>query len=77
MVKLTKNEQEVLTYLINGGKCHYMRSIGNFQPNAYWYRADNHKKCTRQIEGLAKKGHLKFKYPNPYNNETIISEVIQ
>jgi len=70
--KLTEKERDVLERLQKGIPAHYMRSIGNFQPDAYWYMTDDHKKCTQQIKGLQKKEYIRVLSVGAFGQERII-----
>jgi hypothetical protein len=61
-VKLTPRQIECLSELAKpGAKAHYMRYMGSFNPNAYWFITTDHKKRTSQVETLCRLGLLNVK----------------
>lgn len=77
-MSLTAKQQELLDAMRGGVRCIYMRYMGSFNTNAYYYRSDNHKKCTAQAKALLERGlverfdrtpfgdhSLRFKQPTP------------
>lgn len=53
---LTPSMQELLDAMKAGTICHFMPYAGSFQPNAYYFRNDTMKKCTRAARGLLERG---------------------
>ena len=56
VVKLTKPQRELYDAMLGGMICHYMPYRGWVNPNAYYYRDDNCKKCTKAAQSLEKRG---------------------
>lgn len=54
--KLPKTQQDLYDAMKRGVICHYMRYMGTFRPNAYYFRTDTHASCTAAVEALVKKG---------------------
>jgi hypothetical protein len=57
-MKLTAAQEEVLGELKRGSVAHYMRYMGRFNPEAYWYLSGSQKRCTRQVKKLITLGLL-------------------
>lgn len=55
-VKLSKTQQALLDAMASGVTCIYMRYAGSFNPVAYYYRSDNHARCTAAAIALFEKG---------------------
>ena len=55
-MKLTKTQQELLDAMRTGVKVSYMPYAGRLNPAAYYYRSDNHRKCTGAANSLKDKG---------------------
>ncbi len=55
-MKLSKTQQELLDALRSGVILHYIPYAGRFNPNAYYFRSDNMKRCTAAAEALIAKG---------------------
>lgn len=53
---LPKTQAELLEAMRNGVEVRYMRYMGSFNPNAYYYRTDNLKRCTAPVKALLEKG---------------------
>lgn len=54
--KPTKTQQELLDAMQSGVRVIYMRSMGRFNPTAYYFRADTHKRVTAAARALLEKG---------------------
>jgi hypothetical protein len=54
--KLSKTQQELLDAMKAGVVVHYTPYMGTWNPNEYYFRADNHKKVTAAAKGLIDKG---------------------
>lgn len=56
--KLTAKQAELLEALNSGSlkKIQYMRDMGRFNPNAYYYRDDNLARCTQAAARLLELG---------------------
>ncbi len=55
-MKLSKTQSELLDALRAGVRVIYMRYMGRFNPNPYYFRNDTHSHCTAAAEALLKKG---------------------
>lgn len=53
---LTTTQAELLEALKSGVKVHYMAYMGSLNPQAYYFRADNYKRCTAAAKALLKRG---------------------
>ena len=56
LLGLSSLAQELYAAMQKGVVCHYMPYMGRFNPNAYYFRTDSHKRCTKQAESLLKAG---------------------
>lgn len=75
-LKLTKPQAELLLAMQSGVQLFYMRYMGRFNPNAYYYRGDTHKRCTRAAQSLIEKDFV-IADPNSrnrYDPDWILSE---
>lgn len=51
-MKLSKTQQELLDAMKSGVEVIYMPYMGRFNPQDYYFRADNHKRCTAAAKKL-------------------------
>lgn len=56
MKKLTDRQQGLYEAMKNGAICYYMPYMGRFNENAYYFRDDNHARCTAQVKALLSHG---------------------
>lgn len=68
-VKLSKTQQELYDALNSGVICYFMPYRGRFNPNAYYFRKDNHKRCTAAAQALLEKGLAERFDTNKYNGD--------
>lgn len=54
--KLPKTQAELLEAMRAGVTCTYMRAMGSYRPNAYYFRGDNGQHCTAPARALLAKG---------------------
>ena len=51
-IKLTARQLDLLLAMAGGVRVHYQRYMGSFCPNAYYFRTDTRRKCTREAVAL-------------------------
>lgn len=61
--KLSKTQQELYDAMKSGTSVYYMRFMGRFNPNPYYFRGDILKHCTAAARALEDKG-LVERYDN-------------
>jgi hypothetical protein len=67
---LPKTQADLLNALQNGVVLHYMPYMGTFNPSAYYFRDDNHQRCTAAAEALLRKG-LAEKYDETWRGHRV------
>lgn len=67
--KLSETQAELLEAMRKGVICHYMRSMGRFNPTAYYFRNDNRRRCTAQVRALLAKGLVEKCDIKPYSGD--------
>ena len=73
-MKLTKAQLACLVELSKPGACaHYMRYMGRFTPNPYWFMSTTMRKVTKQIEFLHKHGFINVKSEKHGDGTAIIN----
>lgn len=74
MKKLTARQQELLDAMLTKGvKCHYMRYMGRFNENPYYFRTDTHKHCTAPAERLLNLGLVKRMDKDAYGDHVLVA----
>jgi hypothetical protein len=71
-IKLTEKQQDLLGAMRNGVVCHYMRYMGRFNPNPYYFRNDTHARCTKQAERLLELGLVQKVDKNQFGDHRLI-----
>ena len=65
-MKLSPTQAKLLTQLQGGAVLHYMRYMGRFNPDPYYFCSADNRRCTRAAEVLIKKGlvqrHKEYRY---------------
>lgn len=67
MKKLSRTQQELLDAMKEGVTCFYMPYIGRFG-GAYYFRSDNHARCTSAANALFRMGLVEEFNKQKYNS---------
>jgi len=68
-MKLPKTEQELYDAMKAGAVVYYMPYMGRFRPNAYYFRSDNHKRCTAVVKKLLSKDLVERYEQAPFSGD--------
>jgi hypothetical protein len=69
MRKLTPAMADLLEAMKRGVRVHYLGGT-----NAYYFRNDTMKNCTRQVEGLLDRGAIKLYWSSPWSRGVALTE---